>query len=220
MVFFMLGQTPENNALAPYGNALLRAVVRENILTFPAQIPVFKKPPKGYIQQRAVPLYFVRGWSVRRICNRYSLAKNIVQDLLSDWRIRAISGGLIQVIEPEELKRFVLKQEPHERDGHLWDYQSALEFHPSLHAVSDNAATAASRLMVALEDDWRELSVELSRDQMRKIERIVRSNTRPDANPPRNLAETNGSGGRLGISGFQSQPELVVEREGVGNGRP
>jgi hypothetical protein len=121
----MSAQSPGDNTLPLYGNALLRAAVRGNIVTFPAQIPVFMKPPKGYIQQRAVQLYFLRAWPVRNICNRYNLAKKIVQDLLSDWRILAISGGLIQEIEPEKLYRLVLEQASHENDGHLPDHQWA-----------------------------------------------------------------------------------------------
>ena len=126
-------------------------------MTFPAQIPVFMKPPKGYTQQRAVQLYFARGRPVHNICNRYNLAKKIVQDLLSDWRIRAISGGLIQKLNHKNsglslsrcvtnLYPIVLEQASHQKHAQLPGHQSALDFHPSLRAMKDDAATAASEL--------------------------------------------------------------------------
>lgn len=204
-------QSPGDNTLAFYGNTLLRAAIRGNIVTFPAQIPVFMKPPKGCIQQRAVQLYFVRGWSVRGICNRFNLAKRIVQNLVSDWRIRAISGGLIQQIEPEELYRLVLEQASNEKDRHLPDYQSPLNSHPFLRDERRHHNRAASELMMALRDYCMELSLELSRDRMCKIERIVRDSMRPDANLSCDLAETNGLDCHYGMRGLQPQPELMLE---------
>ena len=66
--------------------------------------------------------------------------------------------------------------------------------------------------MMALSDDCIELRAELSRHHMREIECIVRDSTRAGANPSRNLPETNGSGGHSRMRGFQSQPELMLER--------
>ena len=109
--------------IALYGNALLRIAIRRNLVTFPAQIPAFMKTPAGHTQQRIVQLYFVRGWSVRDICERYRLGKKTVQNLLSDWRIRAISAGSIQDIQPENLDRLAAEYQGAERDGHFLDFE-------------------------------------------------------------------------------------------------
>jgi len=54
----------------------------------------------GDLQERIVQLYFVRGWSVRNICDRYGLSKAMAHKLLAEWRIRAVESGYIQEIEP------------------------------------------------------------------------------------------------------------------------
>jgi len=56
---------------------------------------------------RIVQLYFVHGWSVRRIGDRYNLRKDTVHTLLAQWRIRAIESGYIQEIEPDTLAAIV-----------------------------------------------------------------------------------------------------------------
>ena len=103
--------------LALYRNAILRIAIRNNFVTFPAQVPAFMKQPAGRTQQRVVQLYFVRGWSVRNICDRYGLGKKIVQNLLSDWRVRAVAAGLIQEIEPEPLATLARQYEA--QDGEV-----------------------------------------------------------------------------------------------------
>ena len=81
------------------GNKLLRTALKRNLVTFPAQIrPLSKRA--GDLQERIVQLYFVRGWTVRDICDRYGSSKAIVQSLLAEWRIRAIESGYIQEVEP------------------------------------------------------------------------------------------------------------------------
>jgi hypothetical protein len=81
------------------GNKLLRTALKRNLVTFPAQIrPLSKRA--GDLQERIVQLYFVRGWTVRDICDRYGSSKAIVQNLLAEWRIRAIECGYIQEVEP------------------------------------------------------------------------------------------------------------------------
>ena len=49
-------------------------------------------------------LFFVRGWSVRRLCDRYGLSKAMAHKLLAEWRIRAIESGYIQEIQPGALE--------------------------------------------------------------------------------------------------------------------
>jgi hypothetical protein len=162
--------TPGNSQIAMFGNTMLRVAVRRNLVTFPAQIPVFMKQPAGLTQQRVVQLYFVRGWSVRDICNRYSLAKKLVQNLLADWRVRAIAAGLIQEIEPEDLDRLYQEQQ-----GQTDPQQSDA---PGV-AAQPQAASVTARLMMALEEDCVELGLELSLEQLHKIERVVRGITEP-----------------------------------------
>ena len=153
------------------GNALLRTALRRNLVTFPSQVPAFAKQPAGHIQQGAVQLYFVRGWTVRRICLRYGLGKKIVQNLLSDWRMRAISAGLIQEIQSEDLTQLLLEQQPDEKDGHLTAFRQPAD------------PPHSADLMNAFREDLLELGVELSSDQMRMIERIVRDVASPRGAP-------------------------------------
>ena len=85
------------------GNSALRIAIQRNLVSFPSQIPAFVKRPGDDTQQRIAHLYFSRGWQVRNICARYGLSKPMIQRLLSEWRIRAIGGGYIQDIHPEDL---------------------------------------------------------------------------------------------------------------------
>lgn len=82
------------------GNNLLRTAITLNLVTFPAQIQPFMKRTSGDLHERIVQLYFVRGWTVRSICERYSMSKAMVHKILAEWRVRAIESGYIQEIEP------------------------------------------------------------------------------------------------------------------------
>jgi transposase-like protein len=86
--------------LALLGNTLLRTAITRNLVSFPAQVRPFMKKASGDLQERIVQLYFVRGWSVRSICERYGLSKAMAHKLLAEWRIRAVESGYIQEIEP------------------------------------------------------------------------------------------------------------------------
>src|SRR5580693_7613379 len=86
--------------LALLGNTLLRTAITRNLVTFPAQIQPFMKRTAGDLPERIVQLYFVRGWSVRNICERYGMSKAMVHKVLAEWRIRAIESGYIQEVEP------------------------------------------------------------------------------------------------------------------------
>jgi hypothetical protein len=87
--------------LALVGNYILRSAIQRNLVSFPSQIPAFRK--HGDSQKRVVQLYFVRRWRIKAICDRYGLSKATVQHLLSEWRIRAVSAGYVQEIHPETL---------------------------------------------------------------------------------------------------------------------
>jgi transposase-like protein len=93
--------------LALLGNTMLRTAITRNLVSFPAQIRSFMKRSSGDVQERIVQLYFVRGWSVRSICERYGLSKAMAHKLLAEWRIRAVESGYIQEIEPGNLAGLV-----------------------------------------------------------------------------------------------------------------
>jgi hypothetical protein len=88
-------------SVALIGNGTLRSAIRRNLVSFPSQIPTLVK--HGDLQERVVLLYFVRGWQMRAICDRYGLSKSTVQKLILEWKIRAVSAGYIQEIHPKEL---------------------------------------------------------------------------------------------------------------------
>jgi hypothetical protein len=89
--------------LALMGNTLLRTAITRNLVSFPAQVQPFVRRAAGDAQERIVQLYFVRGWSIRRICDRYGLSKAMAHKLLKEWRIRAVESGYIQEITPGTL---------------------------------------------------------------------------------------------------------------------
>jgi transposase-like protein len=89
--------------LALVGNTLLRTAIMRNLVSFPAQVRPFMRRGAGDVQERIVQLYFVRGWTVRSICQRYDLSKAMAHKLLAEWRIRAVESGHIQEIEPGTL---------------------------------------------------------------------------------------------------------------------
>lgn len=104
------------------GNSALRIAIQRNLVSFPSQIPaIVKRPedkrPEDDTQQRIAHLYFARGWPVRDICARYSLSKAMVQRLVSEWRIRAVSAGYIQDIHPEDLDALI-----HIKDETDWSH--------------------------------------------------------------------------------------------------
>src|SRR5580704_8459426 len=96
----ILGTILTNMTLALLGNTLLRTAITRNLVSFPAQVRPFMKRSSGDLQERIVQLYFVRGWSVRSISERYGLSKAMAHKLLAEWRIRAVESGHIQEIEP------------------------------------------------------------------------------------------------------------------------
>jgi len=95
--------------LALVGNNTLRSAIQRNLVSFPSQIPAFTKG--GDTHERIVQLYFVRHWPTRAICDRYGIGRSTVRKLLSEWKVRAVSAGYIQDVDPEALT--VLASEEH-----------------------------------------------------------------------------------------------------------
>jgi hypothetical protein len=98
----------DNMNLALIGNAALRAAIQRNLVSFPAQIPAFRKG--GNEQRRIVQLYFIRGWQTRAICDRYQVSKWAVRTALLEWKIRAVAAGYIQDIHPEALALLAVQE--------------------------------------------------------------------------------------------------------------
>ncbi|HTW65429.1 MAG TPA: hypothetical protein VME17_12460 [Bryobacteraceae bacterium] len=80
----------------------LREGIRANRISFPSQVPVFQKHDRADLQRKAVLLYFVFGWSCRRIGARYGLRRQRVQQILNTWTRRAVETGYVQTIPPEQ----------------------------------------------------------------------------------------------------------------------
>jgi hypothetical protein len=81
------------------GNAILRRAIRENIVSFPSQIPALSRQALPDMQCRAVMLYFVRGWTMAEVGERYGLAVFRVHQIINEWAVRAFALGYIQVID-------------------------------------------------------------------------------------------------------------------------
>jgi len=84
---------------ASFNNALLRAAIRNNLVTFPSQTVYVRNVADGDMRWRIVQLYFVCGWPVQRICIRYQLTRQVVHNILAQWRHRAVAAGFVQEIE-------------------------------------------------------------------------------------------------------------------------
>ena len=92
------GRGNETGWIAFCGNAKLRSAIRNNTVTFPSQMIRLGSRADGDRSDRIVQLYFVRGWSVWRICERYRLSRTKVDAILNRWRNRAIAAGFVQEI--------------------------------------------------------------------------------------------------------------------------
>jgi hypothetical protein len=79
-------------------NHAIRTAVWSNEVSFPSQIPVFEKQSRPDIQWRLVQLYFVRRWSFRHLAKRYGVSPQRVMQIISNWRVRAVTLGYIQEI--------------------------------------------------------------------------------------------------------------------------
>lgn len=134
--------------IALMGNTLLRLAIRQNLASFPSQVPVLMRCQNADTLERVVQLYFLRGWSVRNICARYQLSKAMVQKLLAEWRMRAISAGYIQNIHPETLEALARahadEESVYEEIAEEFNFNSgAPVWGPAPPAQSDRVLTAA-----------------------------------------------------------------------------
>lgn len=100
-------------------NRALRRAVRENLVSFPAQLPIFERHSQPGLQQKIVILYFVRGWTMHDIGERYGLGRQRMGQILTAWRRRAMREGFLQAIAPEHplYERLRLEQTKQFVDG-------------------------------------------------------------------------------------------------------
>ena len=128
------------NELSLLGNRTLQALVRSNLVCFPAQAPVFGQKSRRDLQWRLAVLYFVRGWSTRLIAVRYGLTRERCGQIISDWRIRAVTLGYIQDVTPEETNLAEMLNEGMPNDTHVppivHQAATAASAHPAISRTS------------------------------------------------------------------------------------
>jgi len=90
-----------NKTQRDWANRALRVALQKNLVSFPAQAPVFNRLPRADIHWKLAVLYFVRGWSMRDIATRYRLGRARVGQIITAWRINAVDQGYVQTIPPE-----------------------------------------------------------------------------------------------------------------------
>jgi Homeodomain-like domain len=83
-----------------FDNRSLQAAVRENLASFPSQVPAFGKYPRKEFQWRLAVLYFVRGWSHRELARRFGVSPRRCGQVISEWRIHAVRLGYVDDVRP------------------------------------------------------------------------------------------------------------------------
>jgi len=81
----------------------VRTEIRANRVTCPAQIPTFPGSYRPHVQSNVAQLYFLMGWSVAKIADRYRLARSQTRQVLNEWKQRAARAGYVQHIPPPEI---------------------------------------------------------------------------------------------------------------------
>ena len=100
MPFLQVSEQTEPMDLSTVRLDLLQGAVRNNEVSFPAQVPVFVRHAPPNLQCHVVQLYFVNGWSCQDIARRYKFARNYIWQIVNEWRRHAVALGYIQEIPP------------------------------------------------------------------------------------------------------------------------
>ena len=79
---------------------LLRKAIRNNRVTFPAQVPLFVRNAPAHLQRYSIQLYFLRGWSCEKIARRYGYSRFYIWQIVNEWKRHAVSLGYVQAIPP------------------------------------------------------------------------------------------------------------------------
>jgi hypothetical protein len=61
-------------------------------------VPVFSRQSRADIAWRAALLYFVRGWSIKGVADRFRMSRERAGQIVSGWRALAVNAGYIQEI--------------------------------------------------------------------------------------------------------------------------
>ena len=99
-VYHVRPRLESENSIENLSLSELRWKIRSNGVSFPSQVPTFAKHDRPDLQRKTVQLYFLFGWSCRRIAQRYGVLRQRIQQILSTWKRRAIQMGYIQEIPP------------------------------------------------------------------------------------------------------------------------
>lgn len=94
----------------------LRKDIQTNRVSFPVPVPIFACQHRADIQWRLVELYFVHGWSCKRLGRRYQVTDRRIQQLIQRWVTRAKALGYLQTIPAEE-PRWAAAAIPWRRDS-------------------------------------------------------------------------------------------------------
>jgi two-component system, OmpR family, KDP operon response regulator KdpE len=78
----------------------LRKAIRANRVSFPSQVPLFVRIAPSNLQRYSIQLYFLRGWSCRKIAERYKRSRFYVWQILNEWKRHAAALGYIQRVPP------------------------------------------------------------------------------------------------------------------------
>jgi hypothetical protein len=81
----------------------LRKAIRENRVSFPAQVPLFVRSAPQDLQCHSVQLYFLRGWTCEKIAKRYGYSRFYIWRIVNEWKQHATSAGYIQAIPPASI---------------------------------------------------------------------------------------------------------------------
>ena len=79
----------------------IRQAIQANRVSFPVPVPIFPAQFRPEIQWRLVELYFIRGWSTRRLAERYGVTARRIQQSIQHWVGLALARGYLQTIPPE-----------------------------------------------------------------------------------------------------------------------
>jgi hypothetical protein len=120
------------------GNRSLRWAIQQNLVSFPSQLPALMAHQGTDVAERVALLYFVRGWPVRKICDRYDLENYAVKKMLSEWRARAVAAGYIQDIHPENLDELI-----HTGEGRWGDEEKPMPSYATIGASEHPSLPAA-----------------------------------------------------------------------------
>jgi hypothetical protein len=93
--------TPREISIAQERLPHIRFAIRNRLISFPSQVPVFSKQTVADVQWRVATLYFVSGWSFDQLAQRYGVCRNRVRQVIRKWVERAATLGYLQRIPPE-----------------------------------------------------------------------------------------------------------------------